>query len=96
MFTWRPVADMGYVTGRKLHSSPSDFQGPTRRTGHAETPVLYEEQASLSRTEPDSRGNELVQRKETSSPGPPSTSPSSVALPHLVPKDLSPCPGGDY
>ncbi|KAG8171369.1 hypothetical protein JTE90_007611 [Oedothorax gibbosus] len=41
----------------------------------------------------DSRDTKLLQRKDNSSPGPPSTSPSSVALPHLVPKDLSPCPG---
>ncbi|GFR16062.1 uncharacterized protein TNCT_737511 [Trichonephila clavata] len=29
------------------------------------------------------QGHELLQRKDNSSPGPPTASPSSVALPHL-------------
>ncbi|KFM60918.1 hypothetical protein X975_13633, partial [Stegodyphus mimosarum] len=39
------------------------------------------------------QGHEFLQRKDNSSPGLPSTSPSSVALPHLEPKLQSPCPG---
>ncbi|KAG8155917.1 hypothetical protein JTE90_026854, partial [Oedothorax gibbosus] len=54
--------------------------------------VLLREQRPYLRTS-RFQGHELLQRKDNSSPGPPSTSPSSVALPHLVPKDLSPCPG---
>ncbi|KAG8175570.1 hypothetical protein JTE90_018863 [Oedothorax gibbosus] len=54
--------------------------------------VLLREQRPYLRTS-RFQGHELLQRKDNSSPGLPSTSPSSVALPHLVPKDLSPCPG---
>ncbi|KAG8156022.1 hypothetical protein JTE90_007022, partial [Oedothorax gibbosus] len=47
--------------------------------------VLLREQRPYLRTS-RFQGHELLQRKDNSSPGPPSTSPSSVALPHLVPK----------
>ncbi|KAG8156135.1 hypothetical protein JTE90_010341 [Oedothorax gibbosus] len=72
--------------------SPSIFKGQQRRTGHRKRRGAFTRTASLSPDEPIP-GHELLQRKDNSSPGPPSTSPSSVALPHLVPKDLSPCPG---
>ncbi|KAG8171339.1 hypothetical protein JTE90_005691 [Oedothorax gibbosus] len=68
-------------------------RGQQRRTGHRKRRGGFlREQRPYLRTS-RFQGHELLQRKDNSSPGPPSTSPSSVALPHLVPKDLSPCPG---
>ncbi|KAF8784059.1 hypothetical protein HNY73_002398 [Argiope bruennichi] len=58
----------------------------------ARAAVLLREQRPYLRTS-RFQGHEPLQRKDNSSPGPPSTSPSSVALPHLTPRGLSPCPG---
>ncbi|KAG8170980.1 hypothetical protein JTE90_004085, partial [Oedothorax gibbosus] len=79
-------------TGTKITLSPSDFKGQQRRTGHRKRRGAFTRTASLSPDEPIP-GTRTLTKKDNSSPGPPSTSPSSVALPHLVPKDLSPCPG---
>ncbi|GIX73937.1 hypothetical protein CDAR_106881 [Caerostris darwini] len=58
----------------------------------ARAAVLLREQRPYLRTS-RFQGHELLQRKDNSSPGLPSTSPSSVALPHSSPRALSPCPG---
>ncbi|KAG8170462.1 hypothetical protein JTE90_011637 [Oedothorax gibbosus] len=83
-----------WVRTAKITLSPSDFQGQQRRTGHRKRPVLLREQRPIS-GRADS-GTELLQRKDNSSPGPPVDVSSSVAFRTLVPKDLSPCPVGEY
>ncbi|KAG8170617.1 hypothetical protein JTE90_005432 [Oedothorax gibbosus] len=81
-------------TGTKITLSPSIFKGQQRRTGHRKRRGAFREQRPYLRTS-RFQGHDSY-KKDNSSPGPPSTSPSSVALPHLVPKDLSPCPVGEY
>ncbi|KAG8171207.1 hypothetical protein JTE90_003508 [Oedothorax gibbosus] len=76
---------MVYGPARKLHYLPRIFKGQQRRTGHRKR------RGAFTRTRPYLRtsrfqGHELLQRKDNSSPGPPSTSPSSVALPHFGPE----------
>lgn len=89
---WRPAADMG--TDRhenhtlSLGFARDDRGGPDT----ARAAVLLRGQHPYLRTS-RFQGHELLQRKDNSSPGPPSPSPSSVALPHSTPRGLSPCPG---
>ncbi|KAG8170690.1 hypothetical protein JTE90_000093 [Oedothorax gibbosus] len=59
----------------------------------ARTRCFYENSVPIS-GRADSRDRQLLQRKDNSSPGPPSTSPSSGwRLPHLVRRTYLPCPG---
>lgn len=89
---WRPAADMGTVRHENhtisLGFARADRGGPDT----ARAAVLLREQRPYLRTS-RFQGHEPLQRKDNSSPGPPSTSPSSVASPHLGPKTRSPCPG---
>ncbi|KAG8156058.1 hypothetical protein JTE90_000812 [Oedothorax gibbosus] len=69
---------------RKIYISPSDFQGPTEGAPDtAKDAVLLREQRPYSGTSRFQGHELLTTEKINSSPGPPSTSPSSVALPHL-------------
>lgn len=89
---WRPAADMGTDRHENYTLSLGFSRADRGAPDTARDAVLLREQRPYLRTS-RFQGHELLQRKDNSSPGPPSTSPSSVALPHLVPKDLSPCPG---
>ncbi|KAG8170809.1 hypothetical protein JTE90_008895 [Oedothorax gibbosus] len=89
---WRPAADMGTDRHENYTISLGFSRANRGAPDTARDAVLLREQRPYLRTS-RFQGHELLQRKDNSSPGPPSTSPSSVALPHLVPKDLSPCPG---
>lgn len=89
---WRPAADMGTVRHENhtvsLGFARADRGGPDT----ARAAVLLRAQRPYLRTS-RFQGHEPLQRKDNSSPGPPSTSPSSVASPHLGPGARSPCPG---
>ncbi|KAG8172239.1 hypothetical protein JTE90_005346 [Oedothorax gibbosus] len=86
------------TTGTKITLSPSDFQGQRGAPDTARDAVLLRN----SRPRPSRRGRfqdkKTLQRKDNSSPGPPSTSPSSVRYrtcpegPYLRVRDrLEPC-----
>ncbi|KAG8156062.1 hypothetical protein JTE90_019126 [Oedothorax gibbosus] len=90
---WRPAADMGTDRHENYTISLGFFKGQQRRTGHRKRRGAFYENSVPISGRADSRDTNSYKEKINSSPGPPSTSPSSVALPHLVPKDLSPCPG---
>ncbi|GIY54503.1 uncharacterized protein CEXT_675241 [Caerostris extrusa] len=89
---WRPAADMG-TDRHENHTISLGFARADRSAPDtARAAVLLREQRPYLRTS-RFQGHELLQRKDNSSPGLPSTSPSSVALPHSSPRALSPCPG---
>jgi hypothetical protein len=88
----RPAADMGTARHENYTISLGFARVGRGAPDTARAAVLLRDQRPYLRMI-RFQGHELLQRKEISSPGPPSTSPSSVASPHLVPKDLSPCPG---
>ncbi|KAG8171944.1 hypothetical protein JTE90_019022 [Oedothorax gibbosus] len=88
---WRPAADYGLRTGpRKLHISLGFSRANRRARITARDAVLYENR-SLSQDE-RFQGHELYKEKITL-PRVPVDVSRVVALQHLVPKDLSPCPG---
>ena len=58
----------------------------------ARAAVLYGNPVSLSPGKPIP-GSESLTKKRELFPGSAPTSPTSFALPHMAPKDLSPCPG---
>ncbi|GBM71933.1 hypothetical protein AVEN_33778-1, partial [Araneus ventricosus] len=89
---WRPAADTG--TDRHANHTPSLGFARADRGARDTTraAVLLRRQRPYLRTS-RFQGHESLQRKDNSSPGPPSTSPSSVALLHLSPSGLFPCPG---
>ena len=89
---WRPAADMGTVRHENHTLSLGFARADRGAPDTARAAVLLREQHPYLRTS-RFQGHEPLQRKDNSSPGPPSTSPSSVALPHLCPRALSPCPG---
>ena len=76
----------------KITLPPSDFQGPTGALRTPQEPRCFTGTASLSPDEPIP-GSRALTKKRQLFPGLPSTSPSSVALPHLNPKVRSPCLG---
>ena len=78
--------------GTKLTSSPWGFQGPTRAHRTPQEPRCFTEPMSLSPGKP-LPGRELLTKKRELFPGLPPTSPTSFALPHVVPENQSPCPG---
>ncbi|KAG8155864.1 hypothetical protein JTE90_008713 [Oedothorax gibbosus] len=77
LFTLETCCGDGYGP-TKITLSPSDFQGPQRRTGHRKRRGALQRTSVPSPDEPDSRDTKLYKEKINSSPGPPSTSPSSV------------------
>ena len=78
--------------GTKFTLSPWDFQGPTRTHRTPQEPRCFTEPRSLSPGKPIP-GMGLLTKKRKLFPGLPPTSPTSFALPHIVPEDKSPCPG---
>lgn len=74
----------------KITLPPSDFQGPTGVFRTQQEPLCFTGTASLSPDEPIP-GTRTLTKKRQLSPGLPSTSPSSVALPRSNPKVQSPC-----
>ncbi|GBN66989.1 hypothetical protein AVEN_62862-1 [Araneus ventricosus] len=80
---WRPAADMG-LDRHENHTLSLGFTRADRGARDtARAVVLLRRQHSCLRMS-RFQGHESLQRKDNSSPGPPSTSPSSVALPHLA------------
>lgn len=73
----------------KITLPHSDFQGTTEALWTLQEPQCFTVSASLSPGKPIS-GIRYLTKKRQLSPGLPPTSPSSFALPHLIPKDLSP------
>lgn len=76
----------------KITLTHSDFQGPTRAHWTPQEPWCFTDPASLSPGKLIS-GTRILTKKRQLSPRLPPTSPSSFALPLLIPKDLSPCLG---
>ncbi|KAG8155691.1 hypothetical protein JTE90_016424 [Oedothorax gibbosus] len=89
-FTLETAADM-VRPGTKITLSPRFFKGQRAPRKTARTRCFTRTAPFPGRAFPG--GKELLKRKIIFPGGPPSTSPIWVALPHLVPKDLSPCPG---
>ena len=88
----RPAADMG-TAWHEIHTvsvgfSRADADAPDT----ARAAVLYGNPVSLSPGKPIP-GSESLTKKRELFPGSAPTSPTSFALPHMAPKDLSPCPG---
>ncbi|KAG8171723.1 hypothetical protein JTE90_000957 [Oedothorax gibbosus] len=83
--------------GEKFHYLPRIFLGAQKGapdTGGEKDAVLFKENSVPHLRTSRFQGHEILQRKDNSFPrGGPSTSPSSVALPHLVRRTYSPCPG---
>ena len=78
--------------GTKITPSPWDFQGPTETHRTAQEARCFTEPVPLSPGKPIPGGKLLTKKRELF-PGSRPTSPTSFALPHVAPKDLSPCPG---
>ena len=76
----------------KITLPHSDFHGPTRALWTLQEPQCFTVFSSLSPGKP-LPGNQNLTKKRQLSPGLPPTSLSSFALPHWVPKDLSPSLG---
>lgn len=79
-------------TGTKITLSPSDFQGTTGAHRTPQEPRCFTGTTSLSPGKPIPGSPSLTKKRELF-PGPPPTSPSSFALPHMTLVGLSPCPG---
>ena len=80
-------------SGTRFTPSPWHFQGPAgTHRDTARAAVLYGNPVSLSPGEPIP-GSESLTKKRELFPGSRPTSPTSFALPHVAPEDLSPCPG---
>ena len=75
--------------GKKIILSPWDFQGPTEALGTPQELRCFTGTISLSPGKPIPGIPSFTKKRELF-PGLPPTSPSSFALPHWVPKDLSP------
>ena len=78
--------------GTKFTQSPWGFQGPTRAHRTPQEPRCFTEPWSLSPGKPIPGMGFLTKKRELF-PGLPPTSPTSFALPHVVPENQSPCPG---
>ena len=78
--------------GTRFTPSPWDFQGPTETHRTPQEPRCFTDPVPLSPGKPIPGGGALTKKRELF-PGSRPTSPTSFALPHLVPRDLSPCPG---
>lgn len=78
--------------GTKFTPSPWGFQGPTGAHRTPQEPRCFTEPLSLSPGKPIPGMKPLTKKRELF-PGLPPTSPTSFALPHVAPKDQSPCPG---
>ena len=87
----RPAADIG-TARHEIHITPWGFQGPVEARRTPQEPRCFTEPRSLSPGKPIP-GMGLLTKKRKLFPGLPPTSPTSFALPHMAPKDLSPCPG---
>ncbi|GFU79302.1 hypothetical protein TNCV_2138251 [Trichonephila clavipes] len=70
-----------FRSGRGVVSSRASTTGWRRRTGHGGSDRAFSTVSSRR----DSRDARVLQRKVNSSPGPPTTSPSSFASPHHRP-----------
>ena len=76
----------------KITPSPSDFHGPTRVHRTPQETRCFTMPPTLSPGEPIPGFAHLTKKRELF-PGPTPASPSSIALPHSVPKHQSPCRG---
>ena len=89
---WRPAADMGTAWHENYTVSVGFSRADTDAPDTARAAVLYGNPVSLSPGKPIP-GSESLTKKRELFPGSAPTSPTSFALPHMAPKDLSPCPG---
>lgn len=79
-------------SGTKITPSPLDFQGPTQVHRTPREARCFTGTTTLSPAKPIPGCPSLTKKRELF-PGFWPTSPTSFALPHMAPKDLSPCPG---
>nr|KAI8725852.1 hypothetical protein BgiMline_034933 [Biomphalaria glabrata] len=91
LFTSETAADMGTALARNSHRLRGVFKGRQERTGHRKSRGAFGAIVPIS-GQADSR-DEAPYKKRELFPGLPPTSPTSFALPHVAPKDQSPCPG---
>lgn len=89
---WRPAADMGTAWHENHTVSVGFSRADQDAPDTARAAVLYGNPVSLSPGKPIP-GSESLTKKRELFPGSWPTSPTSFALPHIAPKDLSPCPG---
>ena len=89
---WRPAADMGTAWHENYTVSVGFSRADADAPDTARAAVLYGNPVSLSPGKPIP-GSESLTKKRELFPGSAPTSPTSFALPHMAPKDLSPCPG---
>ena len=89
---WRPAADMGTAWHENYTVSVGFSRADVDAPDTARAAVLYGNPVSLSPGKPIP-GSESLTKKRELFPGSTPTSPTSFALPHMAPKDLSPCPG---
>ena len=78
--------------GTKFTPSPWDFQGPTRAHRTPQEPRCFTGTLSLSPGKPIPGMDSFTKKRELF-PGLSPTSPTSIALPHVVREDQCPCPG---
>ena len=78
--------------GTKFTPSPWGFQGSTRARRTPQEPRCFTGASSLSPGKPIPGICSFTKKRELF-PGPPPTSPTSIALPHVAREGRFPCPG---